>query len=128
MRRRTFTLRKTVNWLLSFLILAGVLALFFQYHHKGGHFRPRLSVQLSNLPYYAFCSFYRMLAAYILSLIFAVTYGMAAARNPRNERFMIPAIDIAQSVPVIGFFPAAIYFFVALAHGAAWAWRWRRSS
>ncbi len=30
---------------------------------------------------------------------------------------MIPIIDIAQSVPVIGFFPAAIYFFVALAHG-----------
>jgi NitT/TauT family transport system permease protein len=30
---------------------------------------------------------------------------------------MIPAIDIAQSVPVIGFFPAAIYFFVAIAHG-----------
>jgi len=118
MRRRTFTLRKTVNWLLSFLVLAGVLALFFQYHHKGAHFRPRLSVQLSNLPYYAFCSFYRMLAAYILSLIFAVTYGMAAARSPRNERFMIPAIDVAQSVPVIGFFPAAISFFVALSHGS----------
>ncbi len=118
MRRRTFSLRKAVNWLLSFLVLAGVLALFFQYHHKGPPFRAHLSVQLSNLPYYAFCSFYRMLAAYLLSLIFAVTYGMAAARNPRNERFMIPAIDIAQSVPVIGFFPAAISFFVALSHGS----------
>jgi NitT/TauT family transport system permease protein len=118
MRRRTFTLRKAVNWLLSFLVLAGVLALFFQYHHKGPPFRAHLNVQLSNLPYYAFCSFYRMLAAYILSLIFAVTYGMAAARNPRNERFMIPAIDVAQSVPVIGFFPAAISFFVALSHGS----------
>ncbi|MGO9056997.1 MAG: ABC transporter permease subunit [Candidatus Binataceae bacterium] len=118
MRRRTFSLRKAVNWLLSFLVLAGVLALFFQYHHKGPPFRAHLSVQLSNLPYYAFCSFYRMLAAYVLSLIFAVTYGMAAARNPRNERFMIPAIDIAQSVPVIGFFPAAISFFVALSHGS----------
>jgi NitT/TauT family transport system permease protein len=31
---------------------------------------------------------------------------------------MIPAIDIAQSVPVVGFFPAAVYFFVALAHGS----------
>jgi len=118
MRRRKFSLRKAVNWLLSFLVLAGVLALFFQYHHKGPPFRAHLSVQLSNLPYYAFCSFYRMLAAYLLSLIFAVTYGMAAARNPRNERFMIPAIDIAQSVPVIGFFPAAISFFVALSHGS----------
>ncbi|MDB5108416.1 MAG: binding-protein dependent transport system inner rane protein, partial [Candidatus Binatus sp.] len=26
--------------------------------------------------------------------------------------------DVAQSVPVVGFFPAAVYFFVALAHGS----------
>lgn len=118
MRRRIFNLRKALNWLLSFLILAGVLALFFQYHHKGAPFRPRLNVQISNLPYYALCSFYRMLAAYILSLIFAIPYGMAAARNPRKERILIPAIDVAQSVPVIGFFPAAIYFFVAISGGS----------
>src|SRR5208282_4318299 len=31
---------------------------------------------------------------------------------------LIPAIDIAQSVPVVGFFPAAVYFFVALTHGS----------
>ncbi|HXR35152.1 MAG TPA: ABC transporter permease subunit [Candidatus Binataceae bacterium] len=117
MRRRTFTLRKAINWLLSFLVLAGVLALFFQYHHRVTGLRPRLSVQISNLPYYAFCSFYRMLAAYVLSLIFAIPYGLSAARSPRHERYMIPAIDIAQSVPVVGFFPAAIYFFVALSGG-----------
>ncbi|HEV3114169.1 MAG TPA: ABC transporter permease subunit [Candidatus Binataceae bacterium] len=118
MRRQTFTLRQTINWLLSLLLLAGVLALFFQYHHRVTGIRPRLSVQISNLPYYAFCSFYRMLAAYILSLIFAVSYGLAAARSRRNERIMIPAIDVAQSVPVVGFFPAAIYFFVAIAGGS----------
>ena len=118
MRRQPFTLRQTLNWLLSLLLLAGVLALFFQYHHRVTGIRPRLNVQISNLPYYAFCSFYRMLAAYILSLIFAVSYGLAAARNRRNERIMIPAIDVAQSVPVVGFFPAAIYFFVALSGGS----------
>jgi len=118
MRRQTFTLRQTINWLFSFLLLAGVLALFFQYHHRTTAIRPRLSVRISNLPYYAFCSFYRMLAAYILSLFFAVSYGLAAARSRRNERIMIPAIDIAQSVPVVGFFPAAIYFFVALTGGS----------
>src|SRR5215469_15110173 len=117
MRRQIFSLRQTINWLLSFLLLAGVLALFFQYRHRVTAIRPHLEVQISNLPYYAFCSFYRMLAAYILSLIFAVSYGMAAARSLRNERIMIPAIDIAQSVPVVGFFPAAIYFFVAISGG-----------
>ncbi len=118
MRRQTFTLRQTINWLLSLLLLAGVLALFFQYQHRVTGIHPRLSVQISNLPYYAFCSFYRMLAAYILSLTFAVSYGLAAARNRRNERIMIPAIDVAQSVPVVGFFPAAIYFFVAISGGS----------
>src|SRR5207245_3759434 len=59
----------------------------------------------------------RMLAAYVLALIFALVYGLMAARSRTHERIMIPAIDIAQSVPVVGFFPAAIYFFVALAHG-----------
>jgi NitT/TauT family transport system permease protein len=117
MRRQTITLRQGINWLISFLLLAGVLALFFQYHHRAAGMRPRLDVQISNLPYYAFCSFYRMLAAYVLSLLFAVSYGLAAARSRRNERILIPAIDIAQSVPVIGFFPAAIYFFVSLSNG-----------
>jgi NitT/TauT family transport system permease protein len=117
MRRQPFTVRQTLNWLISFLLLAGVLALFFQFRHRVGGMRPHLNVQISNLPYYAFCSFYRMLAAYVLSLIFAISYGLGAARNPRNERIMIPAIDVAQSVPVIGFFPAAIYFFVAISGG-----------
>jgi NitT/TauT family transport system permease protein len=118
MRRQPFTVRQSLNWLISFLLLAGVLALFFQYRHRVGGIRPHLDVQLTNLPYYAFCSFYRMLAAYVLSLIFAISYGLAAARSRRNERILIPAIDIAQSVPVIGFFPAAIYFFVAISGGS----------
>jgi NitT/TauT family transport system permease protein len=111
-------LRRTTRWLLSFLALAGVLALFFQYRHRVTILPPRLSVDLSNLPYYAFCSFYRMLIAYLLSLLFAIIYGLNAALSRNRERVLLPAIDIAQSVPVVGFFPAAIYFFVALTGGS----------
>jgi NitT/TauT family transport system permease protein len=103
------------------LIVAVVLALFFAYRRTSGlgHIHaPQLSVSLSNLPYYAFCSLMRMTAAYVLALIFSLVYGLLASRGPAWERVMLPAIDIAQSVPVIGFFPAAIYFFVALAHGS----------
>jgi len=100
------------------LALAGVLALFFQYRHQVIALRaPRIPISLRLLPYYAFCSFYRMLAAYLLALLFSIVYGMLAARSASYERIMIPTIDIAQSVPVIGFFPAAIYFFVSIAHG-----------
>ena len=111
--------RRLVNGTLSFLALAAIIALFFAYRSHAQHLIPHnVPASLGQLPYYAFCSFYRMLAAYIIALIFSIFYGMAAARGALYERILIPAIDIAQSVPVVGFFPAAVYFFVALAHGS----------
>jgi NitT/TauT family transport system permease protein len=111
--------RRALNGLLSFMALAAIVALFFEYkHHAPALHGPHLSVSVSHLPYYAFCSFYRMLAAYVLALIFSLTYGPLAAKSRAYERVLIPTLDIAQSVPVVGFFPAAIYFFVALAHGS----------
>jgi NitT/TauT family transport system permease protein len=59
----------------------------------------------------------RMLAAYVLSLAFAIVYGVAAGRSRKAERVLIPLLDVLQSIPVLGFFPAAVYFFVALTHG-----------
>jgi NitT/TauT family transport system permease protein len=110
--------RRQINGTISFLLLAAILALFFAYRrHAAPLPKPRLSVAVGLLPYYAFCSFYRMLAAYTIALIFSLLYGPTAASSRAAERVLLPAIDIAQSVPVIGFFPAAIYFFVAIAHG-----------
>ncbi|HEY6418353.1 MAG TPA: ABC transporter permease subunit [Candidatus Binataceae bacterium] len=111
--------RRVVNSALSFLVLAAVIALFFAYRNRAMILHaPEFKFSLAHLPYYAYCSFYRMLAAYVIALLFSISYGMMAARGPSWERVMIPAIDIAQSVPVVGFFPAAVYFFVALAHGS----------
>jgi ABC-type anion transport system duplicated permease subunit len=42
---------------------------------------PKLSISARHLPYYALCSFNRMLAAYMLALLFSIAYGMAAARG-----------------------------------------------
>ncbi|PRR71096.1 hypothetical protein MHLNE_03670 [Moorella humiferrea] len=70
------------------------------------------------LPYYAFRSFLRMLGAYILSLTFSLIYGYKAGTDPRAERWLIPVLDILQSVPILGFFPAAVYFFVSLFKGS----------
>ncbi len=65
----------------------------------------------------ALWSFGRMLAAYAFSLLFCIVYGVIAGRSRRAERVMIPVLDVLQSVPVLGFFPAAVYFFIALTHG-----------
>jgi NitT/TauT family transport system permease protein len=68
---------------------------------------PQATVDLSY-------SFVRMLAAYLASLGFSLVYGYYAATHHTGEKVMIPVLDILQSVPILGFFPVAIVFFVAL--------------
>ncbi|HKV54282.1 MAG TPA: ABC transporter permease subunit [Candidatus Binataceae bacterium] len=112
------TARQLLNGTASFLAIAAIIALFLAYRrHQVPFHAPHLSVSARRLPYYAFCSYYRMLAAYVVALAFSLIYGPMAASSRAAERVLLPAIDIAQSVPVVGFFPAAIYFFVAIAHG-----------
>ena len=116
----TISARRLMGGTISFILVAAIIALFFAYQRRATtlvHHPPSIAISLSHLPYYAFCSFYRMLAAYIVALVFSIAYGMSAARGGLWERILIPVVDIAQSVPVVGFFPAAIYFFVALARG-----------
>ena len=115
----TITARRLTNGIFAFLLIAVLIALFFAYaRHEVKLHAPRLHVSVLNLPYYAACSFMRMLVTYVFSLVFAIVYGLLAGTSRTYERVLIPAIDIAQSVPVVGFFPAAIYFFVAMAHGS----------
>ncbi len=58
-------------------------------------------------------SFLRMVAAYALSLAFALGYGYYAAVHRTGERVMIPILDILQSVPILGFFPFAVAVLAA---------------
>lgn len=118
MARERFSARTVLGGALSFVALAALIALFFAFREHARELHPpRVPTALGHLPYYAFCSFYRMFAAYVLALLFSIVYGLAAARGRTWERVLIPAIDVAQSVPVVGFFPAAVYFFIALGRG-----------
>ncbi len=94
------------------LALVGFAYLFYRRESLSGSVIANLSVR--NLPFYTFRSLLRMTLAYIFSLLFAIAYGFAAATSKRREAIMLPVLDIFQSVPVLGFFPAAIFFFVAL--------------
>lgn len=67
-----------------------------------------------NLPYYAARSLLRMFAALFLSVIFSLAYAYAAAHNRRLRRILLPALDILQSVPVLGYLSVTITFFLAL--------------
>lgn len=70
----------------------------------------------SHVLLYSSYSLLRMTIALVISYVFAITYGIAAARNKKAEKILMPILDILQSVPILGFFPAAIFFFIALFH------------
>src|ERR1700722_11706480 len=61
-----------------------------------------ISLNPSHLPEYALLTIIRMVIAMLFSLLFTFTIGTWAAKSKYAERFLIPLIDILQSVPVIG--------------------------
>src|SRR5499426_97694 len=69
---------------------------------------PDISLDPHVLPYYAGLSIVRMAAAYLLSLLFALWYGRAAANNQRVERVLMPLLDVLQSVPILSFLPVVL--------------------
>jgi NitT/TauT family transport system permease protein len=66
------------------------------------------------LPVYACYSLARMLAAYLLSLVFAIAYGYAAAKQPRAEPVLVAILDILQSIPVLSFLPGVMLAMISL--------------
>ncbi|MGQ9850632.1 MAG: ABC transporter permease [Aggregatilineaceae bacterium] len=69
---------------------------------------PSISLKPQVLPYYAIRSLGRMAAAYMLSLVFALIYGRAAAYHRRAEQFLMPLLDVLQSVPILSFLPVVL--------------------
>ncbi len=86
---------------IAVIVLAAVLVILF----------PGEAALAAYLPGLAFFSTMRMVFAYLLSLIFAIAYGTAAAANKRAAEIMLPVLDILQSVPILGFFPIVLLFF-----------------
>lgn len=75
-------------------------------------------INISDLVIDSVSSIYRMFAALGISFLAALVIGITAARNRFASKIIIPVIDILQSVPILGFFPAAIVFFITLFNGS----------
>ncbi|MEM1611607.1 MAG: ABC transporter permease subunit [Sulfolobales archaeon] len=58
-----------------------------------------------------------MTLSYLLSLAIALVVGIAMATNKRIDSIVNPIIDILQSIPILGFFPAAILIVISLLPG-----------
>ena len=115
---RAETRRRNLIYLLLFAAVVLVSAFLYERGARVRLLPEIITTDLLHLLGYAGASFLRMLASYILSLFFAIVCGTLATTGPGRERILIPFLDIMQSVPVLGFFPAAVYFFVRMTHGS----------
>jgi len=77
-----------------------------------------VSLDPRNLPQYALLTTLRMFAALGLSLLFTFLVAPIAAKSKKAERLIIPALDILQSVPVLGFLTFTVVFFMNLFPGS----------
>ncbi len=59
-------------------------------------------------------SWARIAVALLVSMTAALVVGIASATNRRVEALIIPALDVLQSVPILGFFPLAIAVLVSV--------------
>jgi NitT/TauT family transport system permease protein len=120
---RSLVLERTWPFFLDLSVAACGLALFYAVlriaQYWMGHPVPAIEISPSAkmLPLYAFYSIVRITVAYLLSLTFAVGYGYIAAYTPRAEPFMIAALDILQSIPVLSFLPAVMLAMISLVPG-----------
>lgn len=71
-----------------------------------------ISLAPSALPRYALLTTIRMFVAMAASLVFTFVYATAAAKSRRLEKVLIPALDILQSVPVLGYLSFAVVFLL----------------
>jgi NitT/TauT family transport system permease protein len=115
--------RIEVSHLPDVIMFGAGIALFYAVVTVGrswfGPFTPSVEISrsLRALPTYAGYSLLRITIAYVLSLGFALVYGYVAAYNPRAERFMLPLLDVLQSIPVLSFLPGVMLAMVALFPG-----------
>ncbi|MDT6964484.1 ABC transporter permease subunit [Cupriavidus sp. SZY C1] len=70
------------------------------------------------LPYYLMRTSIRMLAALAASLVFSFAFAALASRSRTAEKVMVPALDILQSIPVLGFLSITVTGFIALFPGS----------
>jgi NitT/TauT family transport system permease protein len=103
--------------LIVLAVAAGVAGALFTFGKQVAapyHQQTDISLSLWTLPKYTMFSLARGFAAYILSLIFTLVYGTLAAHNHRAEKIMVPALDVLQSIPVLGFLPALVLAMIGL--------------
>ncbi|MBC3860926.1 ABC transporter permease subunit [Undibacterium jejuense] len=109
------------DWALLPLILALLSIFAFAAMQMSRPFSVGEALQVSldpwYLPYYLLRTILRMFTALGFSLLFSFVFAAIAVKYAAAEKIMIPALDILQSVPILGFQAITIAPFIALFPG-----------
>src|SRR5215467_6574162 len=77
-----------------------------------------VTLDFRHLPDYALRTTLRMFAAILASLAFTFVVAPLAAKSRKAALVIVPALDILQSVPVLGFLTFTVVFFMRLFPGS----------
>ncbi len=120
---RKETLAPNLFDLIAFILIIAILTLVA--HSAGGMRAPLSQLDIAPvrldpmlLPEYALRTTLRMFAAMAASLVFTFLVATLAAKSRKAELVIIPALDILQSVPVLGFLTFTVLFFLNLFPGS----------
>jgi NitT/TauT family transport system permease protein len=117
--------RRSFTWV-DLVILVGVFGFSWTVLHFGKgmtvHFdenqQQAISTDIRNIPYYAGRTVLRMWIAFGVSLLFTFSVGYVAAKSRIARSIILPALDILQSVPVLGFLSITVTGFMTLFPGS----------
>jgi len=106
-----------------FVLVASAFVLLAHGVHQMGQPLARLdlapvTLDPANLPEYALRTTLRMFAAILASLVFTFVVATLAAKSRKAELVIVPALDILQSVPVLGFLTFTVVLFMRLFPGS----------
>src|SRR5579871_4359667 len=109
--------------IIVFVVIAGVFVALAHGAREMGEPLARLAIapvalDPANLPEYALRTTLRMFGAILASLVFTFVVGALAAKSRKAELVIVPALDILQSVPVLGFLTFTVVFFMRLFPGS----------
>jgi NitT/TauT family transport system permease protein len=113
-RTKGHPFEKWANWIVLLLVAVILFALVkLAYYTPVAAKKAPVSLALHYIPYYAWRSIIRMFLAYVLSIVFSLIYGYAAARSKVAEKIMLPILDVLQSVPILSFLPVIVLSLTA---------------
>ncbi|MGO4813623.1 ABC transporter permease [Cupriavidus sp. 2MCAB6] len=104
------------------IILAVIVLVAFAARQMNVPYQPgeplAVHLDIAYLPYYLMRTSIRMLVALMASLLFTFAFAALASKNRTAEKVMVPALDILQSIPVLGFLSITVTGFIALFPGS----------